>query len=343
MSVQLLLLISFGLAVATILLSYWQDRRAGRHRPPAGEMIATEEGPIHMIERGAPGKKLPVVMVHGTFTNALDMDLDLSGALSHERQVLIPDRPGHGFSARPADGYRIDVQVAALREAVRARGVERYIVMGQSYGAATALVWALAYPEDVAGVVLVAPVSHPWPGGLRWYVRVATNPIYGWFFRRTFIALYARYGIRRGVARALKGSKASSYYFDRVRAKLAFRAQEFKWNAQDLCRLYEQLVPLQQCYREIDVPVEVVAGTHDLTVVLPIHGQKLGEEIPDCGLDVVEGGGHALHHSHPERVVAAVARVDKRVEIARRSPLESALRAIGAVFPQRVASKQEAS
>ncbi|MEM0928374.1 MAG: alpha/beta hydrolase [Pseudomonadota bacterium] len=343
MSVQLLLLVTLALVLGTIVFSFIQDRAITRRKEPAGDLVPTEEGNIHVIKRGQPGEKLPVVMVHGTFTNGLDMDIDLARELAEERLVLSPDRPGHGFSDRPHDGYRVDVQVAAMREAVRAEGAERYVVVGQSYGAATALVWALAYPEDVAGIVLVAPVSHPWPGGLRWYAKAGNNPYYGWFFRRSFIALYSRYGLRRAVERSLSGAKASAYYFERVQSQLAFRAKEFKWNAQDLCRLYEQLVPLSKRYHEVDVPAEVVAGTHDITVLLPVHARKLQAEIPDCGIDVIEDGGHALHHTHPERVLAAIDRLDRRLEIAGRSPLESALRAITAVFPQRIATKQEAS
>ncbi|MEM9839202.1 MAG: alpha/beta hydrolase [Pseudomonadota bacterium] len=344
MTPQFFVLATAVLLVALILLSYWQDRRATRAAPAAGEMVETEDGAVHLITRGrASETKLPVVLIHGSFANALDMDLDLAAELSKDRQVFLPDRPGHGFSPRQEHGHRLERQVAAMREAVKAQGAERYIVSGQSYGAAAALLWALAYPEDVAGLVLFAPVSHPWPYGLRWYIRVANNPRYGWLFRRTFMALYMRYGVERGVARALKGCKSAPYYFERTRTALCFRAEEFRTNAEDICRLYEQLVPLAARYPEIDVPSEIVAGTHDLTVLLPIHGRKLAADIPDCNIDIIEGGGHALHHSHIERCLDAFERVDQRLEMAARSPLESALRSIRAVFPQRLASKQEAS
>jgi pimeloyl-ACP methyl ester carboxylesterase len=343
MTPQTFLLIAGALVAGVILFSYWQDRYVTRSSPRSGEIIDTPEGPVHLITKGRDNGKLPVVMVHGSFTNGLDMDLDLAPELAKDRTVFIPDRPGHGFTPRQPDSHRIEVQVAAMREAVRAKGAERYVVMGQSYGGAAALVWALAYPDDVAAVMLIAPVSHPWPGGIRWYIAAAQVPGFGWFFRRTFIALYARYGARRGVARSLYGCRAASYYYERTRVPLTFRAQEFKRNAEDIGRLYEQLIPLAKRYREIDVPVEIVAGTHDMTVVLPIHARKLAAEIPDCHLEIVEGGGHALHHSHPETCLDAIARLDARLEKVSRSPLESALRAIGAVFPQRVASKQEAS
>ncbi|MEM1410413.1 MAG: alpha/beta hydrolase [Pseudomonadota bacterium] len=344
MAPQFLVLTALVLLSVVVALSFWQDRRATKAAPPAGKVISTSEGPIHLVKRGADNsEKLPVVLLHGSFTNALDMDLDLAAALAKERRVFLPDRPGHGFSPRQAESHRLESQVAAMREAVRQQGAERYVVSGQSYGAAAALVWALAYPEDVAGLVLMAPVSHPWPYGIRWYIRMGMNPRYGWLFRRSFIALYARYGMQRGVARALRGCRVAPYYFTRARPALSFRAASFKSNAQDIGRLYEQLLPLASRYNEIAVPTEVIAGTHDLTVLLPIHGQKLAEDIPDCGIDIVAGGGHALHHSHLDRCLSAFERVDERLETAARSPLESAFRAITAVFPQRIGARKEAS
>lgn len=344
MTPQFFVLATAILIVSLVILSYWQDRQATRAAPPPGKIISTSQGDIHLVTRGEAGdEKLPVVLLHGSFTNALDMDLDLATALSKERLVLSPDRPGHGFSPRQPESHRLDRQVAAMREATKVEGIERYVVAGQSYGAATALAWALAYPEEVAGLVLIAPVSHPWPYGIRWYIRVSMNPRYGWLFRRTFMAVYARYGVRRGIARALKGCRAAPYYFNRTRAALSFRAQEFKANAEDIGRLYEQLVPLAQRYPEIDVPVEVVAGTHDLTVILPIHGRKLAEDVADGHLEVIDQGGHALHHSHTESCLDAFTRVDERLDILARSPLESAFRAITAVFPQRDDKKQETS
>ncbi|MEL6872260.1 MAG: hypothetical protein AAFO62_05610, partial [Pseudomonadota bacterium] len=114
MSPQFFVLTTAILLTALVLLSYWQDRRVTRAAPPAGKMVETEEGTVHILTRGTEsGDKLPVVLVHGSFTNALDMDLDLAGALGRDRLVLMPDRPGHGFSERPERGHRLDVQVAA--------------------------------------------------------------------------------------------------------------------------------------------------------------------------------------------------------------------------------------
>ncbi|WP_370338025.1 alpha/beta fold hydrolase [Parvularcula marina] len=327
--------IGLALTLFVILWSYWMERRVTRAKPPAGEMIKTSRGMMHVIRRGGSGEaaKTPIVLIHGSTTNALDMEMDMASRLEAERDVFIPDRPGHGFSDRSEDGWRLDVQAAQIHEALREAGIEKPIVLGQSYGGAVALRYALDYPQDISGLVLVAAVTHPWPGGVSWYNRVGINPLYGWLFRRTFIALYGRYGSPRGVARALRGSKNANRYFTRTRVPLTFRPRHFLYNNEDIVRLYEQLFAMADRYDELDLPIEAVAGTHDMTVMTSIHARSLDSQIGGLNLEVIDGGGHALHHTHPDEVMEAIHRLDTRLANQGRSPLQGALRRLTSVFP----------
>lgn len=333
-----ILLIGAGVILFVILWSYWHERKVTRQKPPAGEFIETSRGKMHVIHHGLVSgegpEKTPIVLIHGSTTNALDMQVDLAGRLGGEREVLIPDRPGHGFSDRPEDGWRLDVQAAMIREAVEAAGLERPIILGQSYGGAVALRYALDYGDEISGLVLVAPVTHPWPGGVSWYNRVGINPLYGWLFRRTFIGLYGRFGAAKAVERALNGSEYQRRYHAQTRAALTFRPRAFFYNNQDIVRLYEQLYSMGTRYHEVCVPVESVAGTHDMTVMTTVHSRSLESEMPDFQLTVIDGGGHALHHTHPEAVGEAVERLEERLASSGRSPLQGALRRLTSVFPR---------
>ena len=55
-----------------------------------------------------------------------------------------------------------------MRAALRRRGVERAIVVVDSLAGALGLAMALDAPEFARGLVLLTPVSHPWPGGVAW-------------------------------------------------------------------------------------------------------------------------------------------------------------------------------
>lgn len=333
---QFLLVVGGMLLVGIVLWSFWFDHAVTRLQPPAGEFIDTPCGRLHVVERGrdAPEDLPPVILIHGSTTNALDMDVDLGLRLEGERRVFMPDRPGHGFSGRPPDGWRLDVQAAAIRHAAQAAGIERPIVLGQSYGGAVALRYALDYGDEIAGLCLVAPVTHPWPGGCSWYNRLGVHPLIGPLLRRTFIPIYGRFGSPRGVANALKGCDVVNRYHARTRVFLTFRPRHFRHNNEDIVRLYEQLFAMAARYDEISVPTEVVAGSHDMTVMTSVHARALVDVMPDAALEVIPGGGHALHHSHPDAVTAALGRLDARVASRGRSTLQGALRRLSAVFPR---------
>jgi pimeloyl-ACP methyl ester carboxylesterase len=106
-------------------------------------------------------KRPPLVCVHGAGSSSV-VWMEVVRRLSPSRRVVAPDLPGHGQSDRwnPPD----DVSVAMYRDAVGTvcaqLKIERAVLMGHSMGALIALDAAAAWPERVAGLILVN-------GGLR--------------------------------------------------------------------------------------------------------------------------------------------------------------------------------
>ena len=106
-------------------------------------------------------KRPPLVCVHGAGSSSV-VWMDVVRRLSPQRRVVAPDLPGHGQSDRwhPPD----DVTVAMYRDAVGTvcaqLKIEKAVLMGHSMGALVALDAAAAWPERVAGLILVN-------GGLR--------------------------------------------------------------------------------------------------------------------------------------------------------------------------------
>ena len=140
--------------------------------PPVGERIAASPGgaAVHIVERSpsAPARGA-VLLVHGASGNFADLDAALGGRLAALGfRVFAVDRPGHGWSDRlaGADAASPAGQAAALRAALARRGVERTIVVVHSLAGMLGLAMALDAPEFARGLVLLAPVSHPWPGGV---------------------------------------------------------------------------------------------------------------------------------------------------------------------------------
>jgi 4,5:9,10-diseco-3-hydroxy-5,9,17-trioxoandrosta-1(10),2-diene-4-oate hydrolase len=73
-------------------------------------------------------------------------------------RVLVPDTLGYGYSSKPDDlDYTLDFLVGKVRAFLAAVGVERCAVVGNSHGGAMSIGLALAHPELVTKLVLMAP------------------------------------------------------------------------------------------------------------------------------------------------------------------------------------------
>jgi len=161
--------------------------------PPAGQFMEVEGVRLHVAElglpRGSPGAEPAVVLIHGASGNMEDMRLALGERLAATHRVILIDRPGHGWSSRPADdSYASPARQAGLvTEALKGLGVRRAILVGHSWGGAFATAYALAYPERTAGLVLLSAVTHPWPANPGWYNNLVSLRGIGPLFLRTLV------------------------------------------------------------------------------------------------------------------------------------------------------------
>ncbi len=97
------------------------------------------------------GRGETLVLIHGMFGDHLDWEPVLE-PLARTRRLIVPDLPGFGASPKPRVEYTPEVFLAALREAV---GGERVSLVGNSFGGQIAILYAMAYPDQVSELVLV--------------------------------------------------------------------------------------------------------------------------------------------------------------------------------------------
>lgn len=302
--------IALGVLLGLFLIGGCASWRAEKTAPPLGAFVEVDGERLHVLDIGPRDSALPpVVLIHGASVNLRDMKLALGDELAKTRRVVMVDRPGRGYSTRPEDGWRLDRQAALIRGAVRALGVERPIVLGQSFGGAVALSYTLQYQDEMGGLVLLAPVSHEWPGGVAWYNNLSGWPVAGTLFRRLVIPVYAPLYAKGGVMKSFAPDAAPEGYYEEAGVPLLFRARDFRNNASDLRHLKPQIIGMSGRYGEIRIPAAVVVGAKDPTVSPTLHAAALSREIPGVDYEVLPETGHALHHSQTARVLAAIDRV----------------------------------
>ena len=110
--------------------------------------------------------------LHG-LVDTLDVWKRLAPALEARGRVTRIDQRGHGQSEAPPGPYsRADLAADVLR-VMDVEGIEQTILVGHSMGGIVAMETALAYPERIAGLVLIGTTSECREKVAGWYERIA--------------------------------------------------------------------------------------------------------------------------------------------------------------------------
>ncbi|MGJ5675222.1 MAG: alpha/beta fold hydrolase [Nostochopsis sp.] len=102
------------------------------------------------------GDIIPVIFLHGAWNDSSEW-VAVIESLSLDFHCVAPDLFGFGESDYPNVHYSIDLQVECLAELLQALKLERVYLVGHSLGGWIAASYALKYPEQVYGLVLLAP------------------------------------------------------------------------------------------------------------------------------------------------------------------------------------------
>ncbi len=314
-----------GLVAASLVFTFAMSRWTEAHYPPVGQRVALEGGRLHVVETAPAGaERAAVVLVHGGSGNFADPHVALAEPLSALGfRVFAVDRPGHGYSDRLGGKSEASPQRQAqsIREAMERLGVREAIVVVHSLSGVLGLAMALDAPRFTRGLVLLAPVSHPWKGGVTWYYPVSAAPILGVLFRWLIVPLAGLATMRGAVRDVFAPNAVPDDYINRTRLPLLFRPSQFRANAEDFVDLHAATVALSPRYAEISSPTSIVMGGADRLVSAEIHARRCAHEIPGATLRVLDGVGHSPHFSAPEAVIEAVLEVERRTV----APSQSAL------------------
>ena len=266
-----------------------------------------------MVETGDPSDPAPLVFLHGASGSLYDQ---MNGPhVPSGRRAIFVDRPGHGHSGRgsranPRANDTPRGQADAVAASLDALGVERATVVGHSYGGAVAAAFALHHPARTAGLVLVSPVTHPWPGGRTlWYYDLGATPVIGPLFAHT---LLVPAGLRRtacAVAGVFSPQRVPADYRERAAVALALRPANFLANAADLTALHAAVTADAPHYGRIAAPTAIVAGADDRIVWTDIHARAIARQIAGARLAVVPALGHKPDWMAPDLVRGAIGAV----------------------------------
>tara|TARA_R110000868_G_scaffold11644_6_gene56970 strand:+ start:50860 stop:51822 length:963 start_codon:yes stop_codon:yes gene_type:complete len=306
-------LIVLVLVVFAVLAGLWAWSRMVVQKveaalPAVGEIATVAGGKIHFLDQG---QGRPIVMIHGLAGHLQNFTYATTGALGGDFRVIALDRPGSGYSERDSDEQaRIPEQARMIAELLAAQGIEKPLVVGHSLGGAVALALALAYPESVSGLALIAPLTTlPDQGAKVFDALKIANPT----LRRMIGATIAvPMSIRRGetsLAFVFAPNEAPKDFSMRGGGLLGLRPRAFVAASTDFQAVERDLPALTARFGELKMPVGVLYGDGDRVLDHTLHLDALRAAIPQLDEELLPGVGHMVQISVPDTTEAFIRRM----------------------------------
>ncbi|MEM8577016.1 MAG: alpha/beta hydrolase [Pseudomonadota bacterium] len=299
-----------GFVALTLLLVQQRASQARVDFPPEGHFVDVDGHPVHYVMRGS-GPDL--VLLHGANGTTRDWTFAMADRLAQRYRVLIFDRPGLGYTPPLVRNMSVVDQARLLQGAAEALGVTRPVVVGQSFGGAVTMAWAVHHPNNIAAAVSIAGATYPWEGGQGTLLyNVLALPVLGPALGH-LIAAYAPAGyVAERVRSVFEPDPAPEGYAAYIGIPVVLKPVNQVSNARQRMSLKAELEELHVNYPDVTIPIEIVHGDADTTVGLTVHSIRLRDDAPNAALTVLNGAGHMPHHTHADTVVAAIDRAAER-------------------------------
>lgn len=269
---------------------------------PAGSTVHVPGRGDVFVRRSTTGSGVPVLLLHG-WTWTLDINyFGVMPALSARQPWVGLDHRGHGGGLPIGGPFTLEDCAEDVLGVLDALGIERVIVCGFSLGGPVGLTFALAHPERVAGMVLIATAlnyTQTPRDRLLWRMVAAAEPL----------------------TRLNIGSTVSARYFGANRTRTAELSNRWHWLRDELARTpARNVVAMGNVVRRYDlrdrvaplrtIPSAVVVTTRD-TLCRPALQHQLVNQL---GADVVVlPADHDVPVTNPQlfadRVLEAIERV----------------------------------
>jgi pimeloyl-ACP methyl ester carboxylesterase len=299
-------LLGIGLALgAMAAVVKYKTKQVERGNPPQGKFIEVEGIRLHYVEEGT-GE--PLVLIHGNGTMAQDYQIStVFERAAKTYRVIAFDRPGYGYSDRPnGKTWHATAQAQLLHKALIQLGVDRPIVVGHSWGTLVALSMALEQPDYVRRLLLLSGYYYPVP---RLDVVISAPmaiPVIGHLLRHTISPVFGRIVWPLAVQKLFRPSKQPARFKAEFPVWMSMRPSQLRASAGDGVMMISEAIRLQDRYKELRMPITIMAGSEDLLAISKLHSERLHEEIPHSKLVLIPKVGHMIHQVVPDEVINAI-------------------------------------
>jgi pimeloyl-ACP methyl ester carboxylesterase len=256
----------------------------------------------------------PVLNCHGGLTCRLDVEPAHTAARAAGLRILSPDRPGIALSSR-LRGRTIGMWTDDVTTFADVLGIERFAVMGWSFGGPYAAACAALIPERVRGTAIVAGSVPPdWPCVSRGFgnvtdaailrlCQVAPGLASAMLRGAGELAALAPRWWMRGAARAMAPRDLDAIERDGVEAFIVSIAEGLRCPGGVVDDYVACTRPWGFAYEDVAGPVHLWQGDED-RLVPSSWSEEAAKRIPEATLSMLPGFGHMLARDHWEAIFA---------------------------------------
>ena len=182
-----------------------------------------------------------------------------------------------------------DVAQADLIAGALARmGVDRAVVLGHSWGCSVAIALALNHPDAVSALVLASGYYYPSPRIDAAVSAALLTPLLGVILRHAVSPPLARAQWPL-VLRKLFGPAPTSTKFEAFPKEMTFRPSQIRASAADAALMVPDAAARARRYRELTLPIVLIAGEVDRVVDIDKQSGRLHAELSQSTLRRVPG------------------------------------------------------
>jgi pimeloyl-ACP methyl ester carboxylesterase len=130
-------------------------------------------------------------------------------------------------------------------------------------------------------------------------------PVVGDLMRYTVSPLLFRASWPLMVKRLFAPAKVPAQFWH-FPAWMTLRPFQLRTNAAEIAQVAPAAMKLSRRYRELSVPLVIIAGSEDRLVHTDTHSERLHAELPQADFRRIEGMGHMLYHLVPDQVMEGI-------------------------------------
>lgn len=255
--------------------------------------VAAGEGPL-------------VVLIHG-FPDYWRTWMGLIEQLRPHYRVVALDCRGYNLSDQPQgiEHYTLEVLAGDVAALIAAEGAESATIVGHDWGAAIAWQFALRYPKQTSGLVVMS-VPHP----ILFAEQLASNP------RQQASSQYARDFQQPGSEQRLTAAGLAGWVkssTERAMYVEAFERSSFSGMMNYYRANYPSGTPQKSIdgaaglpAGPIDAPVLIIHGVQDTALMAEGHDGSWRHITCDSTVLMIPDAGHFVHHDAPQLVLGTI-------------------------------------